>query len=232
MISSAENSMIEWKTSSSLVPLKSAVNTMEERVLSIFHQKQSQLIWLLEHPHVYSGGTSSNDTHLLETADVSVELTGRGGSYTYHGPGQRVVYVMLDLKKQGKDIRKFVWNLEQWIIESLREFGVIGERRSKRVGVWVIDHNTNHVNISSHCELKIASIGLRLKNWVSYYGISINLHPDLKFFDGIISCGNQGYGVTSLEHQGVKTTLTELDFVLKQKFNEVFDTTNYNEKKW
>ena len=138
--------MIEWKVSATPITLQSAIKMMERRVLEIHEGKQNQLIWLLEHPHVYSGGTSSDDSHLLVKSKIPVEVTNRGGSYTYHGPGQRIIYVMLDLKKQKKDIRKFVWNLEQWIIDSLKELGVIGGRLEKRVGIWVTPKNQQASN--------------------------------------------------------------------------------------
>ena len=214
--------MIEWETTLGLTPLQSAIDIMEKRVVDIGQGRKNELIWFLEHPHVYSGGTSSSETHLLTKPKVPVELTGRGGSYTYHGPGQRIIYVMLDLKKQGKDIRKFVWNLEHWIILSLLEFGVLGNRLEKRIGIWINNNEISQMSISSPPELKIASIGLRVKNWISYFGISINVNPDLNYFDDIISCGNAGYGVTSMQQQGLKTSLTELDNVLKRKFDECF----------
>lgn len=216
--------MIEWKTTPGLTPLKTAVKTMEKRVLAIHNGKKNQLIWLLEHPHVYTAGTSAHESHILAQPTIPVELTGRGGSYTYHGPGQRVIYIMLDLRKQGKDIRKFVWNLEQWIIESLAEFGLSAERRETRIGVWVVNSKFGHADSSPTKELKIASIGLRVKNWISYFGISINVDPNLDYFDGIVPCGNSGFGVTSMESQGLTTTLTELDSVLTRKFRKCFTT--------
>ena len=214
--------MIEWKTATNLVPFKSAVKTMEQRVLQISNQKQNQLVWMLEHPHVYSGGTSSVSTHILRTKKIPVELTRRGGSYTYHGPGQRIIYLMLDLNYQGKDIRKFVWNLEQWIIESLKEIGVSGERRSKRVGIWVSSNGNRLLDPLPTNDLKIASIGLRIKNWISYFGASINVNPDLSYFDGIIPCGNVGYGVTSIEKLGLKASLTDVDNALYKNFSNYF----------
>ena len=211
---------IEWKTSSDLVPLRTAIELMEQRVVAIYEKKQNQLIWLLEHPHVYSGGTSSQDKHLLTSTEVPIELTNRGGSYTYHGPGQRVVYTMFDLKRQGKDIRKFVWNLEQWIIDTLSVFGLIGERRKNRIGIWICPMITGKMTLQPKNELKIASIGLRVKNWVSYFGISVNLNPDLRYFNDIIACGNTGYGVTSFKQQGLNTSLTELDLALFNTFKK------------
>ena len=216
--------MIEWKTSHDLMPLSVAITRMEERVIGIHTEKQNELIWMLEHPHVYSGGRSSQDSHLLSKYNIPIEMTSRGGSYTYHGPGQRIIYVMLDLKKRGKDIRKFVWNLEQWIIDSLEEIGVNGERRSNRVGIWISPGDRKKFSDDLKPELKIASIGLRVKNWISYFGVSVNVNPDLKYFDGIIPCGNEGYGVTSMKQLGFATSLTELDYVLQQKFMGCFSS--------
>ena len=214
--------MIEWKVSATPITLQSAIKMMERRVLEIHEGKQNQLIWLLEHPHVYSGGTSSDDSHLLVKSKIPVEVTNRGGSYTYHGPGQRIIYVMLDLKKQKKDIRKFVWNLEQWIIDSLKELGVISGRVEKRVGIWVTPEGQQASDHRIKNELKIASLGLRVKNWISYHGVSLNVNPDLNYFDNIIACGNHGYGVTSLENLGVIKSLTDVDRVLKRKMEILF----------
>lgn len=211
--------MIEWETTAGLIPLQDAIARMEERVANIHNKLEKQLIWMVEHPHIYSGGTSSKESHILSSIRIPIKLTNRGGAYTYHGPGQRVVYVMLDLKRQGKDIRRFVWNLEQWVINTLEDFGIAGERREERIGIWV---STPKRNRGQPEDLKIASVGLRVKNWISYFGVSINVNPNLKYFDDIISCGNPGYGVTSLEHQGSKASLTELDTVLKQKFRLSF----------
>ena len=214
--------MIEWKVSTTPIKLQSAIKMMERRVLEIHEGKQNQLIWLLEHPHVYSGGTSSNDSHLLVKSKIPVEVTNRGGSYTYHGPGQRIIYVMLDLKKQKKDIRKFVWNLEQWIIDSLKELGVISGRVEKRVGIWVNPEGQQASDHRIKNELKIASVGLRVKNWISYHGVSLNVNPNLNYFDNIIACGNHGYGVTSLENLGIIKSLTDVDRVLKHKMEILF----------
>jgi lipoyl(octanoyl) transferase len=215
--------MIEWKTSKQLVPYDHAIETMQQRVLDIRNQTKNELIWLLEHPHVFTKGTSSKEEHLLNPNLLPIINTGRGGSYTYHGPGQRIVYVMLDLRKQKKDIRKFVWDLEHWLISTFKLLGVIGERRPNRIGIWVVKKDSGVINLHSSQEKKIASIGLRIKNWVSYYGVSINLNPNLTYFDGIIPCGNSGYGVTSLREQGLKTSLTDLDNTLKQTFGTTFE---------
>ena len=223
--------MIEWKTSSDPIPLQTAIKIMERRVVEINQGKKNQLIWMLEHPHVYSGGTSSDESHLLSRPQIPVHITNRGGSYTYHGPGQRIVYVMIDLRKYQKDIRKFVWNLEQWVIESLHDLGVVSGRLEKRVGIWITPVYPHARSTQNKNELKIASIGLRVKNWVSYFGLSINVNPNLNYFDNIIACGNQGYGVTSLEKQGIIKSLTEVDRALQLNFSSVFGHDNLNERK-
>ncbi len=218
--------MIEWKKSSKLIPLQVAISTMERRVIQIHQKIKSEQIWMLEHPHVYTGGTSSKKSHLISTSEIPVELTSRGGSYTYHGPGQRVVYVMLDLRKQGKDVRKFVWNLEQWIIDSLDDLGIKGERRFKRVGIWICPKTNKNLDLCEKNELKIASIGLRIKNWVSYFGASINVNPNLNYFNGIVPCGNEGYGVTSIKQLGFDASLTAVDQALHNRFDSIFMTVN------
>ena len=215
--------MIEWKKSSKLIPLRVAISSMERRVIQIHKRMKSEQIWMLEHPHVYSGGTSSKKSHLISTPEIPVELTRRGGSYTYHGPGQRVVYVMLDLRNQEKDVRKFVWNLEQWIIDSLDDLGIKGERRGNRIGIWICSETNRNLVPCEKGEFKIASIGLRIKNWISYFGASINVNPDLKYFNGIIPCGNEGYGVTSIEQLGVDASLTALDQALHNRFYPIFE---------
>ena len=214
--------MIEWKISTNLIPLPLALEAMEKRVLEIHEGKNSELIWMLEHPHIYSGGTSSNDLHIVTDPKIPVKLTGRGGSYTYHGPGQRVIYIMLDLRNRGKDVRKFVWSIEQWIIDSLGDFGIAGERNENRVGVWIYDKSPQQSNDPEKNLLKIASVGIRLKKWISYFGASINVSPDLTYFNDIVACGNHGFGVTSFEHQGKSIPLTELDRALHDNFKSYF----------
>jgi len=175
-----------------------------------------ETVWLLEHPPLYTAGTSAKDSDLLDPRRFPVHRTGRGGQFTYHGPGQRVAYVMLDLKRRGGDIRAFVRDLEQWIIETLASFNVTGERREGRVGIWV-DRGGGH-------EDKIAAIGVRVRRWVSYHGIAINLEPDLSHFAGIVPCGiaEQNYGVTSLVDLGIPATMAELDSALRAAFRKVF----------
>ena len=210
--------MIEWKTSKKPVSYDLAVKKMRKRVAAIHNKKSHELIWLLEHPHLFTAGTSAKEEHLLERKLLPVIKSDRGGSFTYHGPGQRIIYIMLDLEKHGKDIRNFVWKLEEWVIKTLSNFGVAGERYNGLVGIWIMPRD----NFRTARAYKIASIGLRLRRWVSYYGISINVNPDLEYFKGIVPCGNEGFGVTSLHKEGLKTTLNELDTNLKEEFEKIF----------
>jgi len=191
-----------------------AVAHMETRAKAIAVGKESEQIWLLEHPPLYSAGTSAKTTDLVDPTRFDVFESGRGGQYTYHGPGQRVGYVMLDLRKRGRDVAAFVRGLEQWIIDTLAEFDVTAERRCGRVGVWVV--------LPDGSEAKIAAIGVRLKKWVSFHGISINVSPDLSHFRGIVPCGIQEHGVTSLAALGKDAEMTVLDKTLKLNFERVF----------
>ena len=201
--------MIEWKISREPVDYQYAITQMEERVKHIRENNAKELIWLLEHNPIYTAGSSAKDADLLNH-NLPVYKTGRGGQYTYHGNGQRIAYVMLDIKKRGGDIRSFVKQLENWIIKTLAEFGIKGEIREGRVGVWVKTENS---------EEKIAAIGIRVKNWVSYHGISININPDLSHYNGIIPCGIKEYGVTSLAKLGVNISMEEFDKELINTFN-------------
>jgi len=205
---------VEWRVSEGLLSYSQAVTWMEMRAEAIAAGEASEQIWLLEHPPLYSAGTSAKDSDLVDSERFEVFTSGRGGQYTYHGPGQRVAYVMLDLRKRGRDVSAFVRALEQWIIDTLAECDVIAERRCGRVGVWVA-HNDGR-------EEKIAAIGIRLKKWVSFHGISINLSPDLSHFDGIIPCGIQEHSVTSLEALGKSVTMSELDAALMRNFEHLF----------
>jgi len=204
---------IIWKTSTEAVDYDEAVAFMEGHVAAIREAREEEMVWLLEHPPLYSGGTSARENDLLE-ARFPVYKTGRGGEYTYHGPGQRVAYVMLDLKARGQDVRKHVWRLEEWIIRTLAGFGVKGERRCDRIGVWVV--------LPDGSEKKIAAIGVRVRKWVTYHGIAINVHPDLSHYSGIVPCGIAGFGVTSLHDLGINVSLEEVDAVLKETFGEIF----------
>ena len=211
---------VEWRISDAEVPYPEAVAAMEERVAAIAAGTAPELVWLLEHPPLYTSGTSGNAGDLLE-ARFPLFATGRGGQLTYHGPGQRVAYVMLDLKSRRPDVRAYVAALEGWIIRTLAAFNIRGERREDRVGVWVRrpDKGPGH-------EDKIAAIGVRLRRWVSFHGISINVEPDLSHFDAIVPCGvvDPRYGVTSLADLGHPVAMTDVDIALRQAFIEVFGT--------
>ncbi len=208
---------VEWRIDPEPVGYAEAVATMEERVSRIRVGQAPELVWLLEHPPLYTAGTSARDEDLLQPERFPVYRTGRGGQYTYHGPGQRVAYVMLDLTRRGRDVRRFVQQLEDWIIRTLATFNVTGERREGRVGIWVARGEANR-------EDKIAAIGVRLRHWVSYHGIAINVEPDLSHFEGIVPCGIEGHGVTSLVDLGLPVTLADLDVALQSTFAEVFET--------
>ncbi len=202
---------MDWRVSPDFIPYEEAVIFMEERVKSILEGTACEMVWLLEHPPLYTAGTSARTSDLLEPASLPVYETGRGGQYTYHGPGQRVAYVMIDLAKRSRDVRAFVTALEQWIIDSLDIFRIQGERRSGRVGIWV---NQNGM------DQKIAALGIRLRRWVSFHGIAINVRPDLSRFQGIVPCGLSHYGVTSCEALGVGVSLAELDEALRHQWLE------------
>jgi lipoyl(octanoyl) transferase len=214
----AELAPVEWRVAPNLVPYEEAVATMAARAAAIADGRAPELVWLIEHPPLYTAGTSAKAEELIE-ARFPVHTTGRGGQLTYHGPGQRVAYVMLDLKRRQPDVRAYVAGLEQWIIRTLAAFNVRGERREDRVGVWVKrpDKGAGH-------EDKIAAIGVRLRRWVSFHGISINVEPDLTHFEAIVPCGvvDPRYGVTSLADLGLTLTMADVDIALRQAFAEVF----------
>ena len=205
---------VEWFVSQERIQYPFAVSSMERRAKEIASAEAGERIWLLEHPPLYSAGTSANSDDLIEPERFDVFESGRGGQYTYHGPGQRVAYVMLDLRLRGRDVSAFVRGLEQWVIESLKLLGVRSERKTGRVGVWVT-HDDGR-------EEKIAAIGVRLKKWVSFHGISINVSPDLSHFDGIVPCGIAEHGVTSLEALGKTTDMAVVDEAMKQAFENLF----------
>jgi len=207
---------LDWKISDSPVEYETAVAEMEARVAAIRALEAPEAVWLLEHPPLYTAGTSARDADLLEPDRFPVHRTGRGGQFTYHGPGQRVAYVMLDLKLRGGDVRAFVRDLEAWVIETLAAFNIKGERRSDRIGIWV-DRGGGR-------EDKIAAIGVRVRRWVSYHGIAINLEPDLSHFSGIVPCGisTGQYGVTSLVDLGIPVTMPEFDGAMRAAFRTVF----------
>jgi lipoyl(octanoyl) transferase len=212
------SSGVEWRISPGPVAYPEAVAEMEARVANIAANRATELVWLLEHPPLYTSGTSGKPSDLLDPRFPMYE-TGRGGQLTYHGPGQRVAYVMLDLKRRRPDVRAYVASLEEWIIRTLSAFNVRGERREDRVGVWVArpDKGVGH-------EDKIAAIGVRLRRWVSFHGIAINVEPELKHFSAIIPCGvaDPRYGVTSLVDLGLPVTMEDADVALRQAFEEVF----------
>lgn len=211
-----ETNNLEWRISEAPVAYETAVAEMELRVAAIREGGAPELVWLLEHPALYSAGTSANPKDLLNAGGFPVYETGRGGQYTYHGPGQRVAYVMLDLQRHGGDLRGYVRNLEEWIIRALAQFNVTGERREGRVGIWV-DRGAGR-------EDKIAAIGVRVRRWVAYHGIAINVEPDLDHFSGIVPCGiaDEKLGVTSLVDLGLPVTMEDLDNALMATFDEVF----------
>ncbi|MFT4717506.1 MAG: lipoyl(octanoyl) transferase [Paracoccaceae bacterium] len=206
---------MEWIITDSSVPYTEAMDTMEKRVNDIIAGRASEAVWLLEHPPLYTAGTSAKPQDLVDPDRFDVFKTKRGGQYTYHGPGQRVAYAMLDLNNRGRDVRAYVRKLENWIIATLAEFNVTGEIRSDRVGVWV-----NRPELGR--EDKIAAIGVRLRKWVAFHGISINVEPDLTHFDGIVPCGITDHGVTSLVDLGLPVTMADLDLALKTNFDEIF----------
>lgn len=205
---------VEWRISGDLVDYDYALSEMEARVKAIQTGELGELIWLLEHPPLYTAGTSANAADLVDPDRFPVYDAGRGGQYTYHGPGQRVAYFMLDLNKRGRDVRKFVASLEQLIIDTLASFQIKGERRQDRVGVWV-DHGMGR-------EEKIAAIGIRIKKWVTYHGIAINVEPDLSHFTGIVPCGISQHGVTSITALGLPITMADVDVQIMKNFEKIF----------
>jgi lipoyl(octanoyl) transferase len=212
---------VEWRVSEGLTSYEAALSVMEERVAAIAQGRAAELVWLLEHPPLYTAGTSAQAGGLVE-ARFPVHETGRGGQFTYHGPGQRVVYLMLHLKRRRPDVRLFVASLEEWLIRTLGAFNVRGERREDRIGVWV-----PRPDKGAGAEDKIAAIGIRLKRWVSLHGIAFNVDPDLTHFSGIVPCGvaDTRYGVTSLVDLGHVVTMPEVDMVMRREFEALFGAT-------
>ena len=213
--------MPEWITEPGLLDYDRAVATMEARVADIHAGRAGELIWLVEHPPLYTAGTSARAQDLL-SARFPVHPAGRGGQYTYHGPGQRVVYVMLDLNRRGRDIRAFVAAMENWVIDALAEFNLKGEIREGRVGVWIARPDKPALPDGSMREDKIAAIGVKLRKWVSFHGISINVEPDLSHYSGIVPCGISGHGVTSLVDMGLPVGMGDLDNALRASFARHF----------
>jgi lipoyl(octanoyl) transferase len=213
---------VEWITSDGLIGYEDALSFMEARVAAISEGRAPECIWLLEHPPLYTAGTSSRREDLRDPDRFEVFEARRGGQYTYHGPGQRVIYVMLDLNTRGRDIRAFVKALETWVIGALAEFNVTGEIRDGRVGVWVQRPEKPRGVDGGVAEEKIAAIGIRLRKWVSFHGISINLDPDLEHFSGIVPCGIADHGVTSLVDLGLPVDMSDLDVALRRQFETAF----------
>ena len=214
--------MVDWIKSEELVDFSHSISWMEKRAVQIYSQERSECVWLLQHPPIYTAGTSAKIKDLKDPDRFPVIKTSRGGQYTYHGPGQRVIYVMLDLNKRGKDIKKYVKNLEIWVIRSLEKLEITGETRSARVGIWVSRPNKPSLPDGSVREDKIAAIGVRLKKWITYHGISINVNPDLSHFNGIVPCGIYNQGITSFEDLDNRNNINDLDNCLKETFEEVF----------
>ena len=214
--------MVEWIASPGLVAYEEAVARMEARAAAIAEGRASEAIWLLEHPPLYTAGTSARPADLTDPGRFPVHQSRRGGQYTYHGPGQRVAYVMLDVGARGRDVRAFVRNLEAWVIATLDRFNVRGELREGRVGVWVVREDKPLTAGGTPSEDKIAAIGIRLRKWISFHGISINVEPDLDHFSGIVPCGIAEHGVTSLVDLGLPVTMTDVDVALETTFPEIF----------
>jgi lipoyl(octanoyl) transferase len=214
--------MVEWIISEGLTDYEEAVAVMEARADAIARGEADELIWLVEHPPLYTAGTSAKVEDLVSPDRFPVHQAKRGGQYTYHGPGQRVAYIMLDVGKRGKDVRAFVCQIENWIIATLDRFNVIGERRAGRVGVWVTRTDKPLQADGNPQEDKIAALGIRLRKWVSFHGLSINVEPDLSHFTGIVPCGITAHGVTSLVDLGLPVTMDDVDVALKQTFEASF----------
>ena len=209
-----QTSRIEWRIDRNPVDYGPAVEAMEARIAAIRGGSAPELVWLLEHPALYTAGTSARAEDLLDAQLLPVHRTGRGGRYTYHGPGQRIAYVMLDLERRDRDVRCHVHRLEEWMIRTLARFGVKGERRDGRVGIWVVQ--------PGGAEEKIAAIGVRVRRWVTYHGVALNVDPELDHYRGIVPCGIAEHGVTSLARLGVAATMSEVDDALRATFAEIF----------
>jgi lipoyl(octanoyl) transferase len=221
LLPALELAPVEWRLSEGLIGYEEALASMEERAAAVAAGTAAELAWLLEHPPLYSAGTSAQPSDLIE-ARFPVHRTGRGGQFTYHGPGQRVAYLMLDLRQRGSDVRRYVATLEEWMIRTLLAFNIRGERREDRIGVWV-----RRPDKGEDYEDKIAAIGIRLKRWVTLHGVALNVEPELSHFSGIVPCGVSGqrYGVTSLVDLGTPVTQPEVDMVLRREFEALFGPT-------
>ncbi len=212
MSEGAVKSRLEWRIADLPVPYETALAAMETRAAAIAEHSAPEEVWLLEHPPIYTAGTSARDSDLLNPL-FPVYRTGRGGQFTYHGPRQRIGYVMLDLRRRRQDVRAYVRDLEQWLIETLAQFGVKGERREGRVGIWVVRGSR---------EDKIAALGVRIRRWVTFHGVALNVDPDLSHYDGIVPCGISQHGVTSLADLGILVSMADVDVALKQSFTKIF----------
>jgi lipoyl(octanoyl) transferase len=222
MLPAAGSPPVRWRITDCPVPYEEAMAVMEKEVADIADGEADELVWLLEHPPLYTAGTSADATDLIEPDRFPVYATGRGGEYTYHGPGQRVAYVMLDLKRRRQDVRAYVAALEQLVIRTLDLMNVRGERREDRVGVWVQRPEKPRLLDGSMAEDKIAALGIRLRRWVSFHGLSINVDPDLTHFSGIVPCGISAHGVTSLVDLGMLVMMQDVDIRLREAFEEIF----------
>ncbi|WP_455475450.1 lipoyl(octanoyl) transferase LipB [Bartonella sp. B17] len=220
-----DNSPVEWKISDNLIEYPEALHYMQERVESIFTRTAREQVWLLEHPPLYTAGTSANKKDLLVPNLFPIYEAGRGGEFTYHGPGQRILYIMLDLKRRKQDVRAFISALEELIIQMLAKFNIKGERREDRVGVWIKRPKCLSTQNSIFREDKIAAIGIRLRKWISFHGISINVNPNLTHYSGIVPCGIKNHGVTSFIDLGFPITMCDIDIALKKTFEEIFGPT-------
>ncbi|MBB4102436.1 lipoyl(octanoyl) transferase LipB [Allorhizobium borbori] len=216
---------VRWRISDELVPYPEALAEMEARAVAIAEGKADELVWLLEHPPLYTAGTSADAHDLLQPDRFPVYDAGRGGEYTYHGPGQRVGYVLLDLKRRRQDVRAYVSAIEEVVIRTLAKMNVRGERREDRVGVWVRRPERPPLPDGSMAEDKVAAIGIRLKRWVTFHGFSLNVEPDLSHFGGIVPCGISAYGVTSLVDLGLPVMMPDVDVLIRQSFEEIFGPT-------
>jgi lipoyl(octanoyl) transferase len=226
LMPSSDAAPVEWRVSDALVPYADAVDFMDARVARISAGAAPELIWLLEHPPLYTAGTSARATDLVD-ARFPVHKSGRGGQFTYHGPGQRIIYAMLDLNRRNQDLRAFVCALEDWIIAALSTFNVTGERRADRIGVWVSRPEKARGKNGEIAEDKIAAIGIRVRRWVSFHGVSLNVAPDLTHFSGIVPCGISAlqFGVTSLRDLGLAVSMSEVDVALRETFEPIFGKT-------
>ncbi len=213
---------VEWVVREGLLPYPEAVAAMEARAAAIAAGEAGEQVWLVEHPPLYTAGTSAREKDLIAPDRFPVFRAGRGGEFTYHGPGQRVGYLMLDLNRRGPDLRRYVATLENWIIATLAQFNVVGERRQDRIGVWVRRPDKPPLPDGRPAEDKIAAIGIRVRRWVTFHGISLNVDPDLDHYSGIVPCGISGYGVTSLVDLGIPVSMAEVDSALKATFEAGF----------